>query len=76
MELEEFKKIRNNQIILDGKLDLILDELSFVKRELNTVIQNQIQLEKYEIDLKGKVQDIENSLMELIGNQALTKGAK
>lgn len=76
MELEEFKKIRNNQIILDGKLDLILDELSFVKRELNTVIQNQIQLEKYEIDLKGKVQDIENSLMGLIGNQALTKGAK
>ena len=65
MDLEEFKKIRNNQKILDGKLDLIINELVFIKKELNTVINNQLHLEKYEIDLKSKVQDIENSLMKL-----------
>lgn len=70
MDLEEFKKIRNNQIILDGKLDLIINELVFIKRELNTVINNQLHLEKYEIDLKSKVQNVENSLIKL-NNQPL-----
>jgi len=65
MELQELKKIRDNQILLDKKLDRILNELDFVKRELKITINNQLQLENYDIDIKSKIQNIERIVLEI-----------
>ncbi|MGE8525926.1 hypothetical protein [Chryseobacterium rhizosphaerae] len=61
---EQLEKIRNNQIILDRKLEQILNELDFVKKELKTVINNQLKLEDYDIDLKSKIQHFEKIVLE------------
>ncbi|WP_426482675.1 hypothetical protein [Chryseobacterium sp. R2ACT005] len=61
---KQLEKIRNNQIILDKKLEQILNELDFVKKELKIVINNQLKLEDYDIDLKSKIQHLEKSVLE------------
>lgn len=65
MEEDEFKKIKSNQIILDNKLDQILNEIDFVKKELKTVINNQLQLENFDIDLKANIQKLEKIVLEI-----------
>lgn len=62
---EQLEKIRNNQIILDKKLEQILNELDFVKKELKIVINNQLQLENYDIDIKSKIQHLEKTVLEI-----------
>ncbi|MET3035910.1 hypothetical protein ABXT08_07410 [Chryseobacterium sp. NRRL B-14859] len=61
---EELKKVRNNQVILDNKLEQILNELNFIKKELKIVINNQLQSENYDIDLKSKIQHLEKIVLE------------
>ena len=51
MEKEQFNKIIENQIILDKKLDQIINELSLVKKDLNRTINNQLLLEEYNLEI-------------------------
>ena len=59
MNEEQFQKIVDNQKILDKKLDRILTEISVVKKDLSTAINNQQLLEQYEIDITDRLKRIE-----------------
>ncbi|SHM79275.1 hypothetical protein SAMN04488057_103343 [Cyclobacterium lianum] len=62
MAAEEFRRLLNNQIILDNKLDKILNELRVLKMDINTAIDNQKLLERYEMDISERLRKIENKL--------------
>lgn len=59
---KEFKQIINNQIILDNKLDRILNELKIIRQDVSISIDNQRLLEGYEIDVRKRLVSIESKL--------------
>ncbi len=59
---KEFKQIINNQIILDNKLDRILNELKVIRQDVNVSIDNQRLLEGYEIDVRNRLISIESKI--------------
>lgn len=59
MTAEEYQRIVDNQIILDKKLDGIINELKVIKEDVNTAINNQQLLEQYEMDITERLKRIE-----------------
>jgi hypothetical protein len=59
MTAEEYQRIVDNQIVLDKKLDGIINELKVIKKDVNTAINNQQLLEQYEIDITERLKRIE-----------------
>ena len=59
MTAEEYQRIIDNQVILDKKLDGIINELLVVNKDINTAINNQQLLEQYEMDITERLKRIE-----------------
>ncbi|MCE7057966.1 hypothetical protein LZF95_24995 [Algoriphagus sp. AGSA1] len=59
---KEYKQIIDNQIILDNKLDRILNELKVIRQDVNISIDNQRLLEGYEIDVRNRLVSIESKI--------------
>ncbi|RKS42664.1 hypothetical protein BC962_3121 [Gillisia mitskevichiae] len=62
MNEEEFKKLIENQRILDRKLDQIQFDINKIKGDVKTSINNQLLIEQYEEDITDRLNRIENKL--------------
>lgn len=62
MSEEEFKKLIENQRILDKKLDQIQFDINKIKGDVKTAINNQLLIEQYEEDITDRLNRIENKL--------------
>jgi hypothetical protein len=62
MTNEQFDAIIRNQVILDKKLDKILNELEQIKSDVATSISNQQLLEQYEMNLQKRLGLIEKKI--------------
>ncbi|RKS42511.1 hypothetical protein BC962_3269 [Gillisia mitskevichiae] len=62
MNEEVFKKLIENQRVLDRKLDQIQLDINKIKGDVKTVISNQLILEQYEEDITDRLNRIENKL--------------
>lgn len=61
MTEEQYQRIVKNQMILDNKLDGIINELKAIKSDVNVAINNQKLLEQYEIDITERLKRIEKA---------------
>ncbi|CAL2103700.1 conserved protein of unknown function [Tenacibaculum sp. 190130A14a] len=61
MTEEQYQRIIKNQIILDNKLNGVVNELRVIKNDINVAINNQKLLEQYEIDITERLKRIENA---------------
>jgi hypothetical protein len=59
MTAEEYERIIDNQLVLDKKLDGIINELKIIKKDVNIAINNQQLLEEYEINITERLKRIE-----------------
>jgi hypothetical protein len=61
MAPEQYKKITDNQIIIDKKLDKIMDEIDTLRNDVSVSLKNQILLEEYEMEIIKRLKRIQNS---------------
>ncbi|MFA9190079.1 hypothetical protein AAGV28_01745 [Flavobacterium sp. FZUC8N2.13] len=60
MTPEQYDRIIQNQIIIDKKLDRVLDDLVTMKNDIKVSLNNQILLEEYQMDIVNRLKRIEN----------------